>query len=49
MKSQAKEGKWPLKAGEGKEINFSLEAQRNAAVTLILAQWKPFQNSDLNN
>lgn len=36
MKSQAKECKWPLQAGEGKEIDFSLESQRNAAA---LSPW----------
>ena len=45
----AKECKWPLEAGKGKEIDSPLETSEGIHPTepLNLAQWDPFQTSDL--
>lgn len=49
METQAKECRWPLKNGKGKEISCFIEPSEdyNPANTLILAQYDPFQTSDV--
>lgn len=50
-KPQAKERRQPPETGKGKKTDFpwSLHKEPSPANTLILAQWNPFQTSDLQN